>query len=457
MIALCIYHGSVTDGEVKLDTASFLESMLSVVILFQCDHWKVRGEHANQKIFFRLYSSILSEIHSIPSTMVQQDELYLVVSKALLAMQPNYLPGFVFGWFGLVSHRIFIPAMLTMESEAVSSKFIVASELDLTHTKGMERYLQLLHIVFDAATGLMSASVESAGVEVYARAQEYFRGVLRLMVVLHHDFADFFAENYLRLCNRIPLQHVQLKNLVLSAIPSSSPEQPNPFAAGLNFDLLPEMHVDPIVRPGYATILTETGVFKLLESICDSGDPKLQDLDKICTKIQSSSPSSDKPNTTVETHRFALLNSLVLHTCTKALSVNDSYDKSTSHAKLFHHLARSLDNEERHLFINAIADQLRFPSSHTHWNMSVLLDIFGSDFSAPEVQEELMELITRTLVERLHVHRPHPWGVIVALLELYKNPSYQFWELPFVKAGPETEKLFTGLNNHIHSGPRALG
>lgn len=294
----------------------------------------------------------------------------------------------------------------------------------------------------------MTATIESAGVEIYARTQEFFRGVLRLMVVLHHDFPDFFAQNYLRLCNHIPLQHVQLKNLVLSAVPTGTTDMPNPFDTALKHATLGAMHIDPVIQPGYTSILADNGLLKLLDSICDSGDPKSQDLDKLCVRIQSSTPTTDASDAAVATHRYAILNSLVLHTCTKALSVNDTFDRSSSHAKLFNHLAATLEAEERQLFINAVIDQLRFPNSHTNWNISVLLDVFGGDASVSGAQEDLMELITCTLVERLHVHRPHPWGLIIALLELYKN--FQFWDLSFVKSGPEVEQLFNGLNNHIN-------
>jgi CCR4-NOT transcription complex subunit 1 len=34
----------------------------------------------------------------------------------------------------------------------------------------------------------------------------------------------------------------------------------------------------------------------------------------------------------------------------------------------------------------------------------------------------VQEAITRVLLERLIVHRPHPWGLLITFIELIKNP-----------------------------------
>jgi CCR4-NOT transcription complex subunit 1 len=120
-VSLVVYQGSHSeDGEVQMDRMHLFESILSILILYQCDHYQNRGEGANQKIFFRFYSTLLSEIHTTALPSDQRDDMYLAVGRALLAMQPSYLPGFVFGWLGLLSHRNFLGAMLTMSNDLVS-------------------------------------------------------------------------------------------------------------------------------------------------------------------------------------------------------------------------------------------------------------------------------------------------------------------------------------------------
>lgn len=66
-------------------------------------------------------------------------------------------------------------------------------------------------------------------------------------------------------------------------------------------------------------------------------------------------------------------------------------------------LANKLDPEGRYFFLNAVANQLRYPNQHTHYFSCVLLYLFA------EAQSEMVqEQITRVLLERLIVHRPHP-------------------------------------------------
>jgi hypothetical protein len=56
-----------------------------------------------------------------------------------------------------------------------------------------------------------------------------------------------------------------------------------------------------------------------------------------------------------------------------------------------------------------------------------------------------MELMTRVLLERLIVHRPHPWGLLITFIELIKNPRYAFWRMPFTRCAPEIERLFESV------------
>jgi CCR4-NOT transcription complex subunit 1 len=96
--------------------------------------------------------------------------------------------------------------------------------------------------------------------------------------------------------------------------------------------------------------------------------------------------------------------------------------------------------DARYLALNAIANQLRFPNTHTHYFSCVLLVLFAD---APH--EAVQEQITRVLLERLIVHRPHPWGLLITFIELIKNPRYDFWNHPFTRCAPEIERLFESV------------
>ncbi|CAM9454525.1 unnamed protein product, partial [Laminaria digitata] len=70
----------------------------------------------------------------------------------------------------------------------------------------------------------------------------------------------------------------------------------------------------------------------------------------------------------------------------------------------------------------------------------VLLYLFA------EAQSEMVqEQITRILLERLIVHRPHPWGLLITFIELIKNPRYSFWSHSFTHCAPELERVFESV------------
>jgi hypothetical protein len=49
--------------------------------------------------------------------------------------------------------------------------------------------------------------------------RKLFKGTLRVLLVMLHDFPEFLCEYHLSFCDVIPSTCVQLRNLVLSAFP----------------------------------------------------------------------------------------------------------------------------------------------------------------------------------------------------------------------------------------------
>uniref|UniRef100_A0A914N1J9 CCR4-Not complex component Not1 C-terminal domain-containing protein n=1 Tax=Meloidogyne incognita TaxID=6306 RepID=A0A914N1J9_MELIC len=90
----------------------------------------------------------------------------------------------------------------------------------------------------------------------------------------------------------------------------------------------------------------------------------------------------------------------------------------------------------KYLLFNAIANQLRYPNSHTHYFSCTMLYLFLEANS-----EQIQEQITRILFERLVALRPHPWGLLITFIELIRNPRYNFWKHDFVRCAPEIERF----------------
>lgn len=86
--------------------------------------------------------------------------------------------------------------------------------------------------------------------------RQFYRGTLRFLVVLLHDFPEFLCENYMVFVQVIPPSCIQLRNLVLSAFPRVM-HLPDPFTADLRMDRLREFQQDPVLDTSYIKLLDD--------------------------------------------------------------------------------------------------------------------------------------------------------------------------------------------------------
>ncbi|KAI9832892.1 MAG: hypothetical protein M1819_003922 [Sarea resinae] len=444
VVLLVKYHDEASEGS-KPSKPAYLDSLLSLIVLVLSHHHTMRGEMFNQRVFFRLFSSILCEYHTSARQSPEQDnEVMLVFANKFESLQPLYFPGFTFGWLGLVSHRIFMPDMLHMADEA-----------------GWEPYAKIMVILLTYVGELLKP------LEISAVAKDIYRGVLRVLLVLHHDFPEFLAENHFRLCNAIPTHCTQLRNLILSAYPSSFPELPDPFTAGLKVDRLEEVRRSPKVAGDVEGPLRQAKIKDVIDSALSGGVVEEQHIVAIAEAVHDPATKESGVAFAPVNADTVLLNAVVLYIGMGALSSvgqkgGPTFTNTSPHAVLLEKLAKELHPEARYHLLSAIANQLRYPNSHTYYFAYALLHLFGTDH-ADQQESDIRQQITRVLLERLVVHRPHPWGLIITLLELLKNPNYMFWDLPFIKAAPELiydggqiERLFGALFQHINQSPRSM-
>ena len=282
-----------------------------------------------------------------------------------------------------------------------------------------------------------------------------YRGVLRILLILHHDFPEFLAENHYRLCNTIPPHCTQLRNLVLSAFPSSILELPDPFTAGLKVDRLDEIRKAPTIAGDIMGPLHEGNLKDIIDDALNSSSIPDKNITQIVEVINELTEGSSALQ--LDT---ALPHAIVLYIGHSAISPSSgkngpSFIPESPQASFMSKLARELQPEARYFFLSAIANQLRYPNSHTHFFSYTLIHLFGNDL-ADQQESDVRQQITRVLVERLIVHRPHPWGLIITLLELIKNPNYMFWDLPFIKANPDVSHSTISQWWQDHSGTDRL-
>ena len=78
-------------------------------------------------------------------------------------------------------------------------------------------YLELLVDLLKFAQ--VKLTVEALNSEECHRT--YYKGILRVVTMLLHDFPDFLSEFSLTLCNHTADRFVQLRNIILSAFPKA--------------------------------------------------------------------------------------------------------------------------------------------------------------------------------------------------------------------------------------------
>lgn len=57
----------------------------------------------------------------------------------------------------------------------------------------------------------------------------FYKGTLRILLVLLHDFAEFLSTFTYSLCEGIPDKFIQMKNIILAAFPKAM-RPPDPFS-----------------------------------------------------------------------------------------------------------------------------------------------------------------------------------------------------------------------------------
>ncbi|KAI9104094.1 CCR4-Not complex component, Not1-domain-containing protein [Phlyctochytrium arcticum] len=399
--------------------------ILSIIVLVLVHAHEQQQAQFNQKPFFRLFSTLLNDLHIFENSLQPiYIQILSAVSNTFHTLQPSFLPGFTFSWVQLVSHRYFMPKLLLAESQ-----------------KFWPFFQRLLVDLFKFLGPLLAHPTLPDTVRAL------YRSTLRLLLVLLHDFPEFLCDYHFSFVDFIPHNCVQLRNLILSAFPRNM-RLPDPFTPNLKVDLLPEINQPPHVLSDYTSTLIPNNVKADVDQYLKTRGPNsfLQELPSRLVKSVDEATGEKSYNT-------SLMNALVLHVGVQAIGPTSSKPSQgplpithTAHMDIFLQLASDLDTNGRYAFFNAIANQLRYPNSHTHFFSCTLLFLF-----AESSEEIVQEQITRVLIERLVVNRPHPYGLLITFIELIRNPRYNFWEhTNFIRCAPEIERLFTSVAKSIN-------
>ncbi|KAI9476483.1 MAG: CCR4-Not complex component, Not1-domain-containing protein [Benjaminiella poitrasii] len=405
------------EGTTNKEKVKLLNNALSVIILVLSHHHESKGVEFNQKPFLRLFASIFNEISKIYSKPLDTSAL-VTFSDALYTLQPMNFPGFAFSWLQLISSRSFLPQLL------------VAND-----NNGALLCQKLIHALLMFLGPLLEEQ------ELSQAAKMFYRGTLRVLVVLLHDFPEFLCHNYILFAQAIPHSCVQIRNLILSAFPHAM-QLPDPFKPDLKLASLPESSEDPVYDQNYAIILNENDFKARIDEFVSNRDQTafFQVLEKQI-ELSVDHHQQERADEDVERHNTNMLCAFVLYIGAKSLQLKDVTVEESPAFVAFNHLLTILEPKGRYTLLSAIADHLRYPNSHTCFFSSILLLLFSKH---PEATKEQ---VTRVLLERLIVNRPHPWGLLASFIELIKDPK--FWDHEFIRCSPDIERLFDNVSRSI--------
>ncbi|PWN39305.1 Not1-domain-containing protein [Ceraceosorus guamensis] len=417
LVVLLIKHHSDPSGtDNEQARAHYLTKILSIIVLVLAQSHEELGAHFQQKPFFRLFSSLLHDFHAASSSLGNTYmRALLAIANTLNTLQPSFFPGFTFSWMALTSHRLFMPKLLGVPLERDASRVTLHSEAQAAF---LRLYSSLLHF---AAPFIRTAVLQDTSRELY-------RGLLRITLVLLHDFPDFLSTHHQALCDGIPISCVQLRNVVLAAYPPRRERLPDPFTASVTIDRLPEAAILPIIPRGYTHSLEgqSRGFKSALDSYLGQRAPA-SFLSSLKTALFSPVANSEPVDYSKGELRYdyELINAFVLHVGIAAAAAQDgllnSQPRTDVGLVIFRHLMADADAEGRYLVLTAAANQLRYPNRHTAYFSCLLLHLYGE---TTETDVTVQEQIARVLIERMVAARPHPWGLLMTAFELLRNPRF---------------------------------
>ncbi|EST08344.1 CCR4-Not complex, Not1 subunit, domain of unknown function DUF3819 [Kalmanozyma brasiliensis GHG001] len=418
LIVLMIkYHADPTGANNEQAKVHYLTKILSIVVLVLAQSHEELGVHFQQKPFFRLFSSLLHDLHATESSLgPAYVQTLLAISNTLNTLQPSFFPGFTFSWMSLVSHRLFMPKLLEANQREGWGAF---------------------HRLFASLLRFMSPLLRDA--ELQDTTRQLYRGTLRILLILLHDFPEFLCDYHQSLCDSVPTSCHQLRNLILSAFPRTI-RLPDPFSSSLQMNMLPEMGQAPHIASDYVAALNQIeGLRAAIDAHFDQArgndlPEQLMGLLKHATRASLAlSNGSSKEEASNVSHlaslsgsglNVGLINSVVLYLGVRSIEARRGGDENSG-AAVFRWFVAQADPEARYLILTAAANQLRFPSSHTAYFSAALIQLF-----AESEDDSVRQQIVRVLLERLVIHRPHPWGLVATFIELMKTQRHRFPRAP---------------------------
>lgn len=439
----------------------FAKSMIYAAVEACRDACRRRKGALLTRPLHRIFIGIVNELLAMDRV-----PLYIgldALAHGLRHLEPRAYPAFSFSWLEILAHRKVMVPMVSVRPPLLASHTIARSwfcnpdvvmfwrpadagaQIARRLAHGMtgacvvqgplkhqmqDIFVQLLCMAFHMLSMMLR---ESRTAEA---SSSFYNGIFRMLIVLMHDFPDILCANHVKLCLHMPPRCVQLRNIVLSAFPKSM-RLIDPNIAASKFDKIPELAEDPAVSPPPWDSLTERQLLSDIDAYLKA--PSSEGARAFVLSLPKRLATASASGGGVGPITAVMLCVGLSHISSGCRGT--PVPKKSPAFHLFLYLAKELPAESQRIMYDAMANQLRYPSSHTYYFSSLMLSLFlevGKEGSAREI-------ITRVLLERVVALKPHPWGTMVTFCELLRNSQYAFWSHDFIKCTPEINALFDTL------------
>lgn len=288
LIALLVRHsGESGNPTTKIN---LLNKVLGIVLGILLQDQEVHGVAFQQLGYHRFFVMLFLELSS-PDAVLESlmHSIVTAFSHTYHLLNPSLAPGFCYAWLELISHRVFIGRILAQ----------------IPQQKGWPLYAQLLLDLFKYLAPFLRNA------ELAKPVQMLYKGTLRVLLVLLHDFPEFLCDYHFGFCDAIPPNCIQMRNIILAAFPRNM-RLPDPFTPHLKVDMLAETATAPKICSNYVINIQPANFKKDLDSYLKARAP-VTFLSELRSHLQISNEPGSRYN-------IPLMNALVLYVGTQAIA-----------------------------------------------------------------------------------------------------------------------------------------
>lgn len=342
---------------------NLLSKVLSIIAQVAIHDQEVRAENFQHLPYYRIFIILFMEVtlganylgnpsFAMGMNQAQLDPLVETIQFQVLSafchtlriLKPSKVPSFAYAWLDFISHRTFMDKCLNGPTSGPATG----------SPKGWSLYAQLLIELIKFLAPFLRSVELSGPVDLLYKVNHNCQindvlmptlkqGTLKVLLVLLHDFPEFLCEFCYEICDSIPCNAIQMRNLVLSAFPRNM-RLPDPFTPNLKIDSLPEITLTPKGTSTAVAALSTVAFKKDLDSYLRNRSP-VTFLSELRGYLQQSSQ--------VDSIRYniPLINALVLYVGQAAIQtitpkhINMTAIAHSSHMDIFQNLAVDLDTE----------------------------------------------------------------------------------------------------------------